>query len=52
MRAVIQRASAGSVRVDGEVVGAVGLGLVVLLGVARGDGETMLERLGRLLQAA
>jgi D-aminoacyl-tRNA deacylase len=39
MRAVVQRVSRGEVRVDGAVVGAVGKGLVVLLGVARGDGE-------------
>jgi len=39
MRAVIQRAAEGSVRVDGEVVGSIGRGLVVLLGVARGDGD-------------
>ena len=39
MRAVIQRVSEGSVRVDGQVVGSVGEGLVVLLGVARGDGD-------------
>jgi D-tyrosyl-tRNA(Tyr) deacylase len=39
VRAVIQRAAEGSVRIDGEAVGAVGRGLVVLLGVARGDGD-------------
>jgi D-tyrosyl-tRNA(Tyr) deacylase len=39
MRAVVQRVSRGEVRVDGASVGAVGRGLVVLLGVARGDGE-------------
>jgi len=39
MRAVVQRVSRGEVRVDGKAVGAVGKGLVVLLGVARGDGE-------------
>jgi D-tyrosyl-tRNA(Tyr) deacylase len=39
MRAVIQRASAGSVRIGDEVVGSIGRGLVVLLGVARGDGD-------------
>ncbi len=39
MRAVVQRVSRGEVRVDGEQVGAVGKGLVVLLGVAREDGE-------------
>jgi D-tyrosyl-tRNA(Tyr) deacylase len=39
MKAVIQRVSEGSVRVDGVVVGSVVRGLVVLLGVARGDGD-------------
>ena len=39
MRAVVQRVSRGEVRVDGKPVGAVGRGLVVLLGVARDDGE-------------
>jgi len=39
MRAVVQRVSRGEVRVDGASVGAVGRGLVVLLGVARGDEE-------------
>jgi D-tyrosyl-tRNA(Tyr) deacylase len=39
MRAVVQRASRAEVRVDGEVVGRVDRGLVVLLGVARGDAE-------------
>jgi D-tyrosyl-tRNA(Tyr) deacylase len=39
MRAVVQRVSRGEVRVEGRPVGAVGKGLVVLLGVARDDGE-------------
>jgi D-tyrosyl-tRNA(Tyr) deacylase len=39
MRAVVQRVARGEVRVDGKAVGAVGKGFVVLLGVARGDGE-------------
>jgi len=39
MRAVIQRVERSSVSVDGEEVGAIGKGLLVLLGVARGDGE-------------
>lgn len=39
MRAVLQRVSEASVRVDGVVVGRIGPGLVVLLGVGRGDTE-------------
>ncbi len=39
MIAVLQRVKRASVRVDGEVVGACGAGLCVLLGVARGDTE-------------
>jgi D-tyrosyl-tRNA(Tyr) deacylase len=37
MRAVIQRVSQASVIVDGQTVGAIEQGLMVLLGVARGD---------------
>ena len=37
MRAVIQRVSEASVIVDGQTVGEIRQGLVVLLGVARGD---------------
>ena len=40
MRAVVQRAAWARVSVDGELVGSLdGPGLVVLLGVANGDGE-------------
>jgi D-tyrosyl-tRNA(Tyr) deacylase len=39
MRAVVQRVSRASVTVDQEVVGRIGRGLVVLVGVAGGDGE-------------
>lgn len=38
MRAVVQRVSRALVRVEGRVTGQIGRGLVVLLGVARGDG--------------
>jgi D-aminoacyl-tRNA deacylase len=37
MRAVVQRVSSGQVTVEGQVVGAIGKGYVVLLGVARED---------------
>lgn len=37
MRAVVQRVTRGSVTVEGEIVGEIGKGLVVLLGVARDD---------------
>jgi D-tyrosyl-tRNA(Tyr) deacylase len=39
MRAIIQRVSRAQVSVDNEVLGAIGPGLVVLLGVGEGDGE-------------
>src|SRR5919205_1404121 len=39
MRAVLQRVTRASVRVEGETVGRIGAGLVVLLGVARDDTE-------------
>ena len=38
MRVVIQRVSSASVRVDGETVGEIGRGLLVLVGIERGDG--------------
>lgn len=37
MRAVVQRVTRAKVTVDGEVIGEIGNGLVVLLGVARDD---------------
>ena len=39
MRAVIQRVSRASVTVDGQVVGAIGRGFLVLLGVTHNDGR-------------
>ncbi len=38
MRAVIQRVSHSTVRVDGEVTGAIEAGLVVMVGITHGDG--------------
>lgn len=39
MRALVQRVSSASVRVDAETVSSIGAGLLVLLGVAEGDTE-------------
>lgn len=38
MRAILQRVESAAVLVDGETVGAIGRGVLVLLGVERGDG--------------
>ena len=45
MRALIQRVSSASVVVDGEVVGEIGEGLVVLLGVGEEDGSEEARKL-------
>ena len=47
MRALIQRVTQASVSIEGETVGAIGRGLAVLLGVARGDVAEDAERLAR-----
>jgi D-tyrosyl-tRNA(Tyr) deacylase len=45
VRAVVQRVREASVTVDGQVVGAIGAGALVLLGVANGDTEEEARRL-------
>jgi len=43
MKAVIQRVSRAEVRVKGEVVGRIGRGLLVLIGIERGDAASDLD---------
>jgi len=45
MIALIQRVTTASVTVDGRVCGAIGPGLLALIGVARGDGRPEVARL-------
>src|SRR5262245_56658245 len=40
MKAVLQRVTRASVHVEGKTVGQIESGLLILLGVAKGDGET------------
>ena len=47
MRALLQRVSRAEVRVGGEVVASVGLGLLVLLGVGHDDDEATADDLAR-----
>jgi len=47
MKAVVQRVSRASVRVAGELVGRIGEGLLIFLGVEKGDGEEDARRLAR-----
>ncbi|MFN2491087.1 MAG: D-aminoacyl-tRNA deacylase [Actinomycetota bacterium] len=45
MRAVVQRASSARVTIDDEVVGAIGRGVVVLVGITHDDGEAQARSL-------
>jgi D-tyrosyl-tRNA(Tyr) deacylase len=47
MRAVIQRVSRASVSVGGDVIGAIGHGLLVLVGVTHSDSKTEADWLAR-----
>jgi len=45
VKALVQRVSRAAVRVDGVTVGAIGAGMLVLLGVAHDDDEALCDRL-------
>jgi D-tyrosyl-tRNA(Tyr) deacylase len=51
VRALVQRVSRASVTVAGEPVGSIGPGLLVLLGVRRGDTADQADKLARKLLA-
>jgi D-tyrosyl-tRNA(Tyr) deacylase len=51
VRALVQRVSQASVTVEGEQVAAIGPGLLVLLGVRRGDGPAEADRIAAKLLA-
>ncbi len=51
MRAVVQRVTRARVRIEGEIVGEIGNGLVVLLGVATDDSEKDAEYLAKKVAA-
>ena len=52
MRLVLQRVTSGKVSVDGKPIASIGAGLVILLGIAPGDGEaqarTLAEKVAHL----
>jgi len=49
MLVLIQRASSASVTVDGETIGAIGPGLLALVGIEPGDGQAQVEKMARRL---
>lgn len=51
MRALVQRVASASVEVEGTEVARIGPGMLVLLGVARGDGVAEADRIARKLLA-
>lgn len=49
MIALIQRVASAAVTVDGDTIGAIGPGLLALVGVEPGDGEAQVARMARRL---
>jgi D-tyrosyl-tRNA(Tyr) deacylase len=50
VKALVQRVARASVRVDGEVIGEIGPGMLVLLGVTHGDDAATADRLADKLR--
>ena len=52
MRAILQRVSSANVTIEGQVNGKIGLGLLVLLGIAEGDtpedGEWLAQKIAKM----
>ncbi|MBU6341531.1 MAG: D-tyrosyl-tRNA(Tyr) deacylase [Bacteroidetes bacterium] len=51
MRVVIQRVSSASVEIEGEIVGQIGTGLLILLGIEAADGPEDIDWLCRKIAA-
>jgi D-aminoacyl-tRNA deacylase len=51
MRALVQRVTRAAVRVDGDVVGAIGEGMLVLLGITHADDEAICDHLADKVRA-
>jgi D-aminoacyl-tRNA deacylase len=51
VRALVQRVTRAAVRVDGETVGEIGPGLLVLLGITHDDDEGVCDRLADKVRA-
>jgi D-aminoacyl-tRNA deacylase len=51
MRALVQRVSRASVTVDGELTGAIGPGLLILLGITHEDNDAICDRLADKVRA-
>jgi D-tyrosyl-tRNA(Tyr) deacylase len=51
VRALVQRVTSAAVRVEGETVGEIGPGLLVLLGVTHDDDEVRADRLADKIRA-
>ena len=49
MKALVQRVSRAAVRVDSEVVGEIGVGMLVLLGITHGDDAAVADKLAEKL---